>query len=623
MVLKYINEKIRIPVIAPAVIAILLLLTGAVGSLYIMQQRYLNSHTLDLINAVEKSFYGHLNQDAAAISGIIEFLKKDKQLQNIWLMEDRQLLQNYSEPIFKNIESKYNITHFYFHGVDKINFLRVHQPSRYSDSIRRFTLTQAAEDKKTSWGIEVGPLGTFTLRVVEPWFINGSLAGFLELGKEIAHIMPEINQTFKVKSFHIIDKSYLNKASWQEGMKMLGFTGEWDAVADYVIIDYNTADLPAEIVNKMTYPQPHHGNTLIESPIKKDGDYYLGFISLVDAGNRPVGDIVVLKNIKSEKIAIWIVTLSMTVLGGIVGGFLLIIFRLYVRRIEHKLSSIYGQMENNVRERTSELSEEIVIRKKAEDELINLNRKLGNTIKKLTAANYELSEFTNIAAHDLKSPLRAVGSLAGIMHEDYGNKLDIKGKEILDMLIDRCERMNAQLSAVLRYAEISLRDDTKKCVDLNVVLKEIINHFNLSENVEIIIQNQLPVIMCDPEHIKQLFECLLDNAVKFMDKPVGRIRIDCSQEEDFWQFSVIDNGPGIENKYFGKIFKIFQRLTKNNKFKSTGIGLSIAKKIVEIYGGKIWVESEIGKGSTFLFTLSKQQVVIENHHLQSVIAVSE
>ena len=112
--------------------------------------------------------------------------------------------------------------------------------------------------------------------------------------------------------------------------------------------------------------------------------------------------------------------------------------------------------------------------------------------------------------------------------------------------------------------------------------------------------------------MRQVFQSLLDNAVKFMDKPQGQIKISCIEEDGFWEFSVADNGQGIEEEYFEKIFKIFQTLSPRDEFEATGIGLAVAKKVVELYGGKIWVESQVGQGSTFFFSLPKQEVGVKD-----------
>ena len=118
----------------------------------------------------------------------------------------------------------------------------------------------------------------------------------------------------------------------------------------------------------------------------------------------------------------------------------------------------------------------------------------------------------------------------------------------------------------------------------------------------------------------QLFQNLLSNAIKYMDKPQGLIKINCLEEDGFWKFSITDNGPGIEEKYFDRIFKMFQVLSVKEEFEGTGVGLTVAKKIVELYGGKIWIESQVGQGSTFFFTLPKQEKETTDEKLQTNIA---
>jgi light-regulated signal transduction histidine kinase (bacteriophytochrome) len=152
-----------------------------------------------------------------------------------------------------------------------------------------------------------------------------------------------------------------------------------------------------------------------------------------------------------------------------------------------------------------------------------------------------------------------------------------------------------------------------------MVLPDIICEIDPPENINITVESKLPVLMCKKTHIRQVFHNLLSNAVKHMDKEKGQIKVGCTEKEGFWKFSVADNGPGIDKKYFKKIFKIFQTLVLSDETESTGIGLSIAKKIVNMNAGRIWVESEVGKGSTFFFTLPKQETEAENKKLQANI----
>ncbi len=253
---------------------------------------------------------------------------------------------------------------------------------------------------------------------------------------------------------------------------------------------------------------------------------------------------------------------------------------------------------------------ELVALRKAEAELEKLNKELGSAVRELSQANEELKEFAHVAAHDLKTPLRAIGTLADWLSKDYADKLDEKGKEKIGMLVKRAVQMSALIDDILRYSRVGHNVKKRQRVDLNAVLPEVIAGIDPPESIEITVENELPVLMCDRTQIHQVFQNLLSNAVKYIDKPKGQIKIGCIEQDAFWKFSVTDNGPGIEKKHFERIFKLFQTLSPGEGTKNTGIGLSIVKKIIEINGGSIFVESELGKGSTFVFTLPKQTSVV-------------
>ncbi len=246
---------------------------------------------------------------------------------------------------------------------------------------------------------------------------------------------------------------------------------------------------------------------------------------------------------------------------------------------------------------------DITERRQAEQELEKLNKDLESVVWELRRANKELQEFAYITAHDLKTPLRGIGTLADWISTDYADKFDEQGKQQVRLLVEKAKQMSALIDGILQYSRLGHTSPEKRQVDLNTVLSEVIAGIDPPENIEIIIENELPVLMCEKTQIMQVFQNLLSNAVKYMDKPEGQVKVGCVEQDGFWKFSVADNGPGIDEKYFKKIFKIFQTLSPQDRVDSTGIGLSIVKKIVELNAGIVWVESEPGKGSTFFFTL--------------------
>jgi two-component system, LuxR family, sensor kinase FixL len=255
---------------------------------------------------------------------------------------------------------------------------------------------------------------------------------------------------------------------------------------------------------------------------------------------------------------------------------------------------------------------DITRRKQAENRQTQL-------LKEVESANRELKDFAYVVSHDLKAPLRGIKTLSEWISTDYTDKLDEQGKEQMKLLVGRVDRMQNLIDGILQYSRIGRVKEKRDVVNLNKIVAEIIDILASPANITITVENELPTIECEPTRIVQVFQNLLSNAVKYMDKPQGQIKVGCVEENGFWKFSVADNGPGIEEKHFERIFQLFQTLAPRDSVESTGVGLTVAKKVVELYGGRIWIESKIGEGSTFFFTLPKQEIGAENAKLEANI----
>jgi len=238
-------------------------------------------------------------------------------------------------------------------------------------------------------------------------------------------------------------------------------------------------------------------------------------------------------------------------------------------------------------------------RKRAEQNLAKL-------VKKLEDINRELNDFASIVSHDLKAPLRGIKTLADWIMADNGDRLTDEGKEQMGLLVKRVDRMHNLIEAVLMYSRVGREKEKKVPVNLNELVPEVREMIAPPPHIKVTVDDQLPTLVCEHTRIMQVFQNLLSNAVKYMDKPEGDIRVGCQDDGEFWKFSVSDNGPGIEERHFDKIFQMFQTLAPRDSYESTGVGLTLVKKIVLMYGGRVWVESQVGAGSTFFFTLPKQ-----------------
>jgi len=226
---------------------------------------------------------------------------------------------------------------------------------------------------------------------------------------------------------------------------------------------------------------------------------------------------------------------------------------------------------------------------------------------KLMSSNKEMEQFAFIASHDMQEPLRTISNYVGLLQNQYKGKLDKDADRCLNSISGATFRMQSLIRDLLEYSKIG-NDNNKIEIDCNVLLNDVLNDMNesIKENKAEIHSEQLPVINGYISGINSLFKNLISNAVKFRKKDVHPIiNISAEIKDNEWFFTIKDNGIGIDKKYYDKIFVIFQRLHTKAEYAGTGIGLAHVKKIIELHGGKIGFESELGKGTTFYFTIPK------------------
>lgn len=225
--------------------------------------------------------------------------------------------------------------------------------------------------------------------------------------------------------------------------------------------------------------------------------------------------------------------------------------------------------------------------------------------QELARSNAELQQFAYIASHDLQEPLRMITSYLQLLERRYTDKLDESANDFIEYAVDGATRMKTLINDLLTYSRVETRGKPFEQIDCNEIVEQAIANLKLAieENHAIVTSDPLPLIMADRTQMTQLFQNLISNAVKFRRAETPRIHISAELQPEKWLFRVQDNGIGIEEQYVDRIFVIFQRLHNRTEYPGTGIGLAICKKIVERHGGKIWVESQLGKGATFCFTI--------------------
>jgi signal transduction histidine kinase len=388
--------------------------------------------------------------------------------------------------------------------------------------------------------------------------------------------------------------------------------GNWDLLPDFVVIDRTIKQLPSKFPLAVTRACSACKDKLFVVPAKNQ-TYHAGFVLLFDVAGREVGRIVVMKDVTENEIALHQLLAALITISILIAVLLFSFFYLYIRRIENSLTTLYNRLKVEIENRRQTEEKLQQAHDKLEIRVKERTAELNLVVKKLTISNRDLQDLIHVAAHDLKAPLRAIGTLAEWLATDYGDKLDKKALDQIHLISGRVSRMSNHIDGIMQYSAIGHNPSRKEKINLNSLINEIIEELAAPENIEISISRSLPPVVCERTHMLLLFRHLLGNAVRYMDKSQGFISVGCREETDFWQFSVADNGPGIDKQYFEKIFQVFQTLQSRDEREATGLGLSIAKKIVELYGGKIGVESKPGQGSAFFFTLPKQEITVDDN----------
>jgi len=253
------------------------------------------------------------------------------------------------------------------------------------------------------------------------------------------------------------------------------------------------------------------------------------------------------------------------------------------------------------------IGRDITERKKAEE-------MLKSKMEELAQSNSELEQFVYVASHDLQEPLRMITSYLQLLQRRYQGKFDDKADKYIYFAVDGASRMQVLINDLLELSRVTTKASEPEPTDSEFILNQVLSNLELyiKQNRVTVSHDPLPQIIADSTQLAQVFQNLIANVIKYHNEETPKINISAEKKASEWVFSVQDNGIGIDPQYSEKIFEVFKRLHKKEEYPGTGIGLAICKKIIERHSGRIWVESELGNGSTFYFTLPINPVAVSN-----------
>jgi light-regulated signal transduction histidine kinase (bacteriophytochrome) len=276
-----------------------------------------------------------------------------------------------------------------------------------------------------------------------------------------------------------------------------------------------------------------------------------------------------------------------------------------LKEININLENILNSMnlENNFLANSTLLNSSDYIKEQSL-EIVRINKQREELLQNLEKQNQALNDYAHVVSHDLKAPLRSIDSLISWFKEDNAEILDEKNKQSLDFILSIVEKMDLLIKGILVYSTIDKLETEDRTIELTILIDEVVRTIHVPNHIEIVFKNEMPKVYGNDFRFKQLFQNLIQNSIKFNDKENGFVEIGSNENENEIEFYIKDNGIGINERYQSKIFDLFSKLENNDQ--SSGIGLSIVKKIIDLYGGKIWLESQEAIGTTFYFILPKK-----------------
>ena len=705
------RDRVRIRVLVPLTIGIVLLTGGFTWALYHQAKDEMASDCARALDNLPKLFREELDREAYMMAGVMKTLTRNDRIRSAMKARDSEALLSLSRSLFRTLREQNRITHFYFLDPKRVCLLRVHQTECKGDTINRITALGAERTGQMFHGIELGSLGTFTLRVVQPWYEDGRLIGYIELGEEIEHIIDRLSEASGAELTIAIHKRFIDRAKWEEGMAMLGRKADWNALEHAVVV---TQTLPVAAASLAPYfsGSPHSYGGLGSRVSLGDRTYAASLVRLTDAGDRLVGDMVALRDETTAYTA-----LRQTVLGGVlaclaIGGTLFIIFHIYLGRVDREFARGAAKLTDSNRElrEAEELArreyaklsamiagmEEGVVFANADNVIVEINdylcrfvghsrmeivgrriedlhhspvleRVLGQIAKfrnqidspplvlqrplgeaevilrmqpiyrdggydgvllnvidvtemvkarrTAEAANESKTSFLTNMSHEIRTPMTAIMGYADLLAEvpsdpeerdRYLTIIRRNGKHLLSLindLLDLSKIEAGEMPVVIRPCHVAA-----VVADVASIMRVRADERGIALTAEY--TTAIPeVVLTDSDRLRQALVNLVGNAVKFTEE--GGVRIVVAlvpswrDGQGAIRFEITDTGIGMDHDAMGRLFEPFVQAdtSTSRKYGGTGLGLTITRRIAELLGGNVTVDSQPGVGSTFTLIL--------------------
>jgi len=577
------GDRVRARILYPFALVILFVVGAFLVAAYLFEGREHEKNLTESAASVERLFRQGLKNDAAMMQAALTVVARDESIKKAYISGDRRDLLKLVWPLFNNLRENNRVSHFYFTGPDRVNFLRVHKPDEYGDTIDRISTLRASEARVPARGIELGPLGTFTLRVVLPWYDGETLIGFLELGEEIDHITDEVHRVLGADLLVLVYERFLGLKQWEKGKKMLGHKEDLPRFGDTVVVGRAMERIPDVLAELLKRGDHSYRGPL--RAVEGGRDLYVTFLPLNDISGREVGDFIVVRDVTGAQ-AGYRDAMALTALISVLAGSLVFaIFYVILGKVEHDYR----------RQRKIELQ---LSRMDTEQQKVI-------QVEKLSAMGLMVGEI----AHQLNNPLVGVVNMAQLAEREAADPERLK--ELLIEIGKAGKDCHAFVKRMLEFNKISCFD--RKPTNMNVLVEETVALLQQSldhpHKVVCELPHENPILDVDPVLIRHALFNLLTNAAQ-VSLPEGTITVGLTkttypQEPTFeWCLTVSDEGPGLADDIIDNIFTPFF----TTRAEGTGLGLPVVQHVAILHEGLITASNTESGGAIFALWLPVTEI---------------
>jgi len=566
-------RRVKATLMWPFALVLTFILTAFVATAYFLQVQVRDRALTERVAAVAKLVDQKLGQDTHLMRAVLMAMQGNAAIAAAFASQDRDALLREAGPLFKDLQAEHRITHLYFNNTDLVNLVRLHSPGQFGDAITRTTTAQARSQNAPVHGLELGALGTLTLRLVAPWQSAQGVLGYVEMGEEIGHLVNEIHETLVVDLFVLVDKQFLPAQQWHQGLTLLKRQGNWDRFAQQVLVAQTSVPAPV-VIDDTVLTALRAGATRVFS--QGDKTLHLAMLALDDASGRRIGDLVVMRDISGLQQTFQRSIATVTLLGLLVGTFVLWLFYFALDRVERDY------------QRQHDL----------EHQLLRLGTEHARIlqIEKLSALGTMVGEI----AHQLNNPLVGVVNLAQLAAREADDPA--RTRALLAEIRHAGEDCHAFITSMLRFAKVSKFEC--HATDMAQVVNETVLMFRQTVQGQIQVETNFPgeevVLEVDPILLRHaLFNLLLNAAQATEGNGAIVISLQAQPHPDTgapgWALTVRDHGKGIAPEILDKVFTPFFTTHREG----TGLGLPVVQHVALLHQGFVSVKNLPEGGTQF------------------------